>query len=122
MVKTMNNEQYTRVKDLFLFYTKKQLLKALLVDLYFFIITGGIFIISFINIIPMMIRYLVPGIITLYFILILISFIGKRFFVEVLESYKESSKHLNYTNIKYILTMIYALIIMAIMITVFIIL
>lgn len=118
----MNKEQYKNPKDLLLFYSKQQLLKACIIDLYFFLITGGIFIVTFINIIPMMIRYLVPGLITLYFVLVFISFLGKSFFVETLESYKESKKHIDYLQIKYILTMIYALIIMAVMVIIFIIL
>lgn len=122
MVKTMNNEQYKNPKALLLFYSKKQIVKAFIVDLYFFIITGGIFIVSFVNIIPMMIRYLIPGLITLYFVLVFISFLGKSFFVETLESYKESKKYIDYLQIKYILTMIYAIIIMAVMIIIFIIL
>ncbi len=115
----MNKEQYNSIKSLFHFYTSLEFAKALFVDFYFFAITGGVVIVVFVNIIPMMVRFLVPGLILLYVVLILLSYLGKKYFVEVLLSYKET-EYIDFQNIKYLLTLIYAVIIMAVMTIVFV--
>ena len=119
MVILMNKEQYNSIKSLFLFYSFKQFLKALIVDFYFFVITGGVAVIVFINIIPMMVRFLVPGLILLYVVLVLLSYLAKTYFVETLLTYKKT-EYIHFQNIKYLLTMIYSVVIMAVMTIVFV--
>lgn len=110
----MIDQKYVSLRDLLKFYTKKQMAFAFLLDFYFFIITGGALIVVFVNIIPMMIRFIVPGLVLLYSTLVLLSYIGKHFFTEVLQSYVKT-EHIHYQALKTILTLVYAVLILLVM-------
>lgn len=114
----MNDIEYKDIKSLFRFYTKSELLKAFLIDLFVFFMIGGVFLVVFANIIPMLLRFLVHGIIILYVLLLLTSYYSKRYFVETLKNYKDVP-YINYKQITFLLTMIYAIVIMIATIVIF---
>jgi ribosomal protein S18 len=114
----MNNIEYKDLKTLLRFYTKPQLIKAFFVDLYVFIMLGGVFLVIIANLIPMMMRFLNVIIIILYVFLVLVSYFSKRYFVITLKNYKDV-KYINYKHISLLLTMISAIVIMIITVVVF---
>ena len=107
-----------RLKDIFTHYTKKQLFNAFIIDLLFFVLTGGIAIILFINIVFMVIRYFFLLYMVLYAILILFTYMAKKYFIETLTSYKQI-KDFDYTQLKYVLVLIYSVVILLIQILIF---
>ena len=113
-----NNIEYKDIKSLFRFYKKSELLKAFLIDTFVLIMIGGVFIVIFANIIPMIIRFLVPAITLLYVLLSLTAYYSKRFFVESLKNYKDV-KYINYKQISLLLTIITSIIIMIVTIVIF---
>lgn len=113
----MKNE--FNIKELFTNYTKKQLLYAFIVDLLFFVLTGGIAIILFVNIVFMMIRYFMAMYIILYGLLVLFTYLAKKYFIETLKTYKDIPRF-DYTQLRYILVIIYSIVILLIQTGIFI--
>ena len=109
-----------KIKDLFSHYTPKQLVYAFLIDLLFFILTGGIAIILFVNIVFMMVRYFMAMYIILYGFLVLFTYLAKKYFIETLQHYKHIP-NMDYTQLRYILVIIYSIVILLIQTFIFII-
>lgn len=107
-----------RLKHLFEFYSKKELLNAFLIDLLFFVLLGGIAIIFFINIVFMVVRFFMPMYLALYAILVLVTFFAKKYFIETLKNYKDIP-NLDYKQIKYWLVIVYSVIILAVQLLIF---
>lgn len=108
-----------KLKDLLKYYTKKELLDAVLIDLIFFFLTGGTMIIIFVNIIFMAVRFFTPFYFALYTLLILFNYIGKKYFIETLKNYKTVS-NLDYKQIRLMMTIVYSIIILITQIIIFI--
>ena len=113
----MKNSE-NRVRDLLKHYTKKELFDAFLVDLLFFVLSAGTIIIIFVNIVFMMVRFFTPLYILLYAILVLLTYHAKKYFIETLKN-KRDIQTLDYKQIKYILVIIYSIVIILIQVIIF---
>lgn len=113
----MKNSE-NKLRDLRKYYTKKQLFDAVLTDLVFFLLMALPTIILFVNIVFMVVRFFTTMYVVLYGLLVIYTFISKKFFFETLDNYKDVLS-LDKTQLKYILVMIYSIVILFIQFLIF---